>query len=359
MKKVVLIGTQGIPARYGGFETLVENLVNKKCSHEIEYTVFCSSIDISTRERVCNGATLKYIPVKANGIWSTLYDTISLLKVIRGYDIIVVLGVSGGMFFPIFKLLCRKKLIVNIDGLEWKRDKWKGFAKFFLRLCEEFALRFSDVVIADNQGIVDYIRKRYKKKTVLIAYGSDHVKRELPEPEHQAILNHFGVLEKDYCISICRIEPENNCEMILNVFARTNKSLIFIGNWNRGEYGRNLREKYTKYANIKLVNAIYELDILYVLRSHCKAYVHGHSAGGTNPSLVEAMFCKCNVLAFDVVYNRETTNNKAYYFKDGIDLEQFLSDEKNIKNNASVMYELAMERYTWTKIAKEYEMLYC
>lgn len=358
MKKIALIGTQGIPARYGGFETLAENLVGETQSERIEYTVFCSSVDLTTRDDMYNGARLKYIPLKANGISSILYDIISLLKALRGYDAIVVLGVSGGLFFPVFKLLSRTKLIVNIDGLEWKRNKWKGFAKSFLRVCEEFALRFSDAVIADNQGIVDYIRKRYKKKTVLIAYGSDHVKRELPEHEQQEILNRYHVQSQNYYISICRIEPENNCELILDVFARTKKPIVFIGNWDNSEYGINLKNKFSTSTNIKLVDAIYDLEVLYALRSHSKAYIHGHSAGGTNPSLVEAMFCKCNVMAFNVVYNRESTAYKATYFKDGIDLALMTSGENSVASNASVMYELAMERYTWAKIAKEYESLY-
>lgn len=358
MKKIALIGTQGIPARYGGFETLVENLVSKKQSEELQYTVFCSSVDLNTHGDHCNGARLKYIPLKANGISSTFYDILSMIKAINGYDAIVVLGVSGGIFFPVFKLLCRKKLIVNIDGLEWKRNKWKGVAKFFLRVCEEFALRFSDVVIADNQGIVNYIRKRYKKKTVLIAYGSDHVKRELSEQEQQGILNRYEVKSQSYYISICRIEPENNCELILDVFTRTGKPLIFIGNWDNSEYGRNLKGKYSMWQNIRLLNAIYDLEILYTLRSHSKGYIHGHSAGGTNPSLVEAMFCKCNVVAFNVVYNRETTANEATYFTDGIDLALITSRENDVASNSQAMYELAMEQYTWKIIAQKYELLY-
>lgn len=358
MKKIAIIGTQGVPAHYGGFETLAENLVRENHSPEIQYTVFCSSKGIKTKEKYFKGARLEYIPIKANGVWSILYDTVSLLKATRGYDVIVVLGVSGGVFFPFFKLLCNKKLIVNIDGLEWKRDKWKGFAKFFLRVSEEFALRFSDVVIADNQGIVDYIQNRYKKKTVLIAYGSDHVKRSLTEQEQQDILDRYRVTPQEYHISICRIEPENNCEMILKVFARTHKTLIFIGNWENSDYGKNLKQQYKDSPNIRIVDAIYDLDILYVLRSYSKAYIHGHSAGGTNPSLVEAMFCKCNILAFDVIYNRESTNNQAYYFRDSVDLVLFTSGEESVESNASKMFELAMERYTWAKITKQYVALY-
>lgn len=356
--KVAIIGTQGVPARYGGFETLVENIIGDNCSPNIQYTIYCSSKDLSTRLSNYKGAHLKYTPLKANGIQSIPYDILSLIKTMWKYDVVVALGVSGGIFFPIYRLFCHKKLIVNVDGLEWKRNKWGKLTKLFLRLSEEMALRFSDIAIADNQGIVNYIQKRYKKDSVLIAYGSDHVKREISESGHNEILKSFNLESKEYFISVCRIEPENNCELILNVFAHTGKRLIFVGNWERNDYGHTLKETYSQYENISIVNSIYDLNTLYVLRHNCKTYIHGHSAGGTNPSLVEAMFCKCNILAFDVIYNRETTENKAHYFRDEIDLALLTSGDKVTMNNADLMYEIAERRYTWAIIAKQYEKLY-
>lgn len=205
---------------------------------------------------------------------------------------------------------------------------------------------------------MNYIAKYYNQNSVLIAYGSDHVKRILSEDRQMQILKQYGVVKKDYSVSICRIEPENNCEMILEAFAHTGNKLLYVGNWERCEFGKLLKKKYSKYDNISIVDAIYDLDVLYGLRNNCKFYIHGHSAGGTNPSLVEAMFCKCNILAYDVVYNRETTGNKAHYFSDAIDLALSLSGKEELSDNSSDMYELAMKRYTWRKIAQQYESLY-
>jgi len=356
--KVAILGTQGVPARYGGFETLVENIIGNNASPDVEYTVFCSCKDLKTDYKVYKGAQLRYIPFNANGKQSVLYDILSLMKSMWGYDVILVLGVSGGIFFPVFRLFCRKKLIINVDGLEWKRPKWGRFARLFLRLSEELALRFSDIVVADNQGIVDYISKRYKKDSLLIAYGSDHVKREMPEDRHQEILEAFHLEQKTYFLSICRIEPENNCELILDVFAHTGKRLVFIGNWERCEFGHALKEEYSRYKNISIIDSIYDLDVLFVLRQNCKTYIHGHSAGGTNPSLIEAMFCECTILAYDVIYNRETTENKAHYFRDGIDLALLTSGDGEVADNAKKMYEIAERRYTWATIARQYEMFY-
>ncbi len=145
--------------------------------------------------------------------------------------------------------------------------------------------------------------------------------------------------------------------MILQSFAINNTPLIFVGNWNKSEYGIQLKKYYSQFANIQILDAIYDLDILYVLRSNSKYYLHGHSAGGTNPSLVEAMFCGCDIIAYDVVYNRETTENKALFFKNGEELVDLTTQEAEI-DNSQAMQEIAAKRYMWATIAKQYEALY-
>ena len=357
MKKVAIIGTVGVPANYGGFETLVENIIGDNASPDIEYTVFCSSKDCSIRPVTYKGAKLKYIGLHANGLQSIFYDGIPLAKVIRGYDVVVVLGVSGGIFFPLFRLFNRRKFIVNIDGLEWKRNKWGKLAKFILHTSEKLAVRFADVIIADNQGIVDHVTSSYNKDSVLIAYGSDHVARNVTDELTRSTLDRYGLLAGEYAITVCRIEPENNCDKILKAFADSGLPLIFIGNWNKSEYGRNLKEAYSSVSNIKIVDAVYDLDVLHILRTNSKYYIHGHSAGGTNPSLVEAMYCKCNIMAYDVVYNRATTEDKASYFKDTEELTAILKDGTTESNSAN-MFEIANRRYTWKVIASQYEALY-
>lgn len=355
MKKVAIIGSVGVPANYGGFETLVENIIGRRSSHELKYTVFCSTKNYYYKIRKYKGASLKYIKLSANGAMSVLYDGFSLFRCLSGYDAVVALGVSGGLFFPLFKLFSGTKLIVNIDGLEWKRGKWKGFAKWYLRFSEELAIRFSDVVIADNQAIVDYVNERYKKQNVLITYGGDHVIRKVSEEETESILNGFGVKDMDYAVAVCRIEPENNCDMILRAFSQMDKNLVMVGNWSRSNFGKTLKDQYRKVENIKLIDATYDLDQLYVLRANAKYYVHGHSAGGTNPSLIEAMFCGCNILAYDVEYNRLSTDNKASYFTNESQICSLL--EAGV-DNAEQMTELAEKRYCWEQIAEQYEQLY-
>lgn len=354
-KKVAIIGTVGVPASYGGFETLVENIIGNNASEDVEYLVYCSGKSYQERLVSYKGAKLNYINLKANGFQSTPYDIISMIKTTNKYDVALVLGVSGCIFLPIFRLWFKKKLIVNIDGLEHRRGKWGKFAKWFLLKSEAMAVKYADVIIADNMGIQDYVTETYHKDSVMIAYGGDHVEREVSGEKQQEILRKYGVKSNDYAISVCRIEPENNCHVILEAFSKTNKNLIYIGNWERSEYGRELKEKYSKCSNINVHSPEYDLDTLYVLRSNAKEYIHGHSAGGTNPSLVEAMFFGKPILAFDVVYNRATTCEKAYYFRNTKELVSLLSHDDL---DGTAMHEIAQEQYTWKKIASQYEALY-
>lgn len=355
MKKIAIIGTQGVPAKYGGFESLVENIIGENCSKGVEYTVFCSSKDMPERLQEYKGCRLKYVGLSANGVQSVAYDVVSMCRALRGYDVMLVLGVSGCLFLPIVKLLSKVKVVVNIDGLEHRRGKWGRVAKWFLRLSEKVAVKWADVVVTDNKAIQDYVAETYGKQSKMIAYGGDHVIRNVDVCRESEILREYDVLEKEYAVSICRIEPENNCHITLEAFERCGKRLLFVGNWNRNDYGRELKRKYANCKNIEMIDSLYDLDVLYVLRKNAWWYVHGHSAGGTNPSLVEAMFFGRPIVAYDVVYNRETTGEKALYFKTADDICELLSYEDL---NCEVLRLLAEERYRWQKIAREYEAVY-
>lgn len=358
MKKVAIVGTQGVPAQYGGFETLTEHLIGKHHSEDIQYTVFCSAKSYPQKLTSYKGAILKYIPLDANGLQSIFYDVVSLLKVIRGYDVILVLGVSGCMFLPIFRLFCRKKLVINIDGLEHKREKWGKSAKWFLRKSEAMAVRFADIIITDNKGIYDYVKDTYQKESTLIAYGGDHALRDIEEKKEEEILKKYGLQKNKYALSICRIEPENNCHLVIGAYLNSSEKLVFVGNWNRNEYGQKLKESCNQSQNIQTVSGVYDLDELYVLRKNCRLYIHGHSAGGTNPSLVEAMFFGRPIIAFDVIYNRESTDNKAIYFKDIDSLKKHLSSDTDIESVGLQMFDVADKRYRWSSIIEQYENCY-
>ena len=357
--KVSIIGTVGLPANYGGFESLVEQLVRHNEKNDLNYTVYCSAKSYDEKIHEYHGARLKYVGLNANGVQSIPYDIISLIKASKDSDVILVLGVSGCSFLPIFRLFSRKRLIINIDGLEHQRDKWNKWARKFLKYSEAQAVKYADVIITDNKGITDYVTREYNKPSELIAYGGDHVIREVPQNVQNEILKEYGVEKGKFSLGICRIEPENNVHTILEAYSdMPTKKLIFIGNWQKNGYGMDLLEKYKDSPNISLKTAEYNLDKLFALRNNCELYLHGHSAGGTNPSLVEAMFFAKPIIAFDCVYNRESTENKASYFKNVDSLKDILTSAINLRDNAQAMLEIANRRYKWETIAKQYEALY-
>ena len=355
MINVAIVGIHGVPANYGGFESLVENLIGDNCPSDIHYTVFCSSVDMKGTPKKYKGADLRYVNIHANGIYSIPYDIVSMCKSLSGFDVILVLGVSGCMFMPILRRMTKAKIIVNIDGLEHRRDKWGEAARWVLRKSEAKAVKYADIIVADNKGIQDYVSETYGKPSVLIAYGGDHVKRNVSKSLVNDVMSKFKLHPGQYAITVCRVEPENNSHIILKAFSQASRELVFVGNWHHSDYSRQLKAKYSVYPNLHLLDAIYDLDILYALRSNAGIYIHGHSAGGTNPSLVEAMHFGMPIITCDVVYNRETTEGKAYYFKN-VDQLVKLIDRQDLEGES--MIEIAQRRYTWKHISEQYCKLY-
>lgn len=357
MKKVAIIGTVGIPARYGGFETLAHHLT-KHLKDEFEFTVYCSKKAYQKEERVSEmqGAKLVYLPLNANGAQSVIYDIVSMIHALFYADTLVVLGVSGGLFLPIVKWFTTKKIIVNIDGLEWRRNKWNGLAKWFLKLSESVAVKYAHAQITDNQAIKNYTYTEYGSVSELIEYGGDHAVRTAPKAIYLA---KYDFMHAPYAFKVARIEPENNVHVILNAFTKVTQILVVVGNWNNSEYGKNLKEFYSVFGNLHLLDPIYDQEELDAIRQGCQVYVHGHSAGGTNPSLVEAMHLELPILAFDVSYNRATTENQAFYFTDETDLAQQVLKLTNtpLQANAKRMVAIAKRRYTWSVIADKYKKL--
>jgi glycosyltransferase involved in cell wall biosynthesis len=355
--RVAIIGTTGLPARYGGFETLAHHMVDQ-LKDNFQFTVYCSDKYFARRgkrKNYYNGARLKYLPFNANGYQSIIYDIFSMFHAIRHSDVLVVLGVSGAILFPLLRLISSKPIIVNIDGQEWRRPKWNRFVSAFLKFSEACAVKFAHEVIGDNEKIVDYVKKEYgRKNTQLIEYGADHT--------HQVSIDDrarlaYNFLNKPYAFSVCRIEPENNIHIILDAFAETpSETIVFVGLWNHSHYGIDLKEYYSRFENIHLLDPIYEQEKLDVLRSNAALYIHGHSAGGTNPSLVEAMYLSLPVFAFDVDFNRVTTENAAHYFVSTDELVAMLkgidSDER--QETGRRLSAIAHRRYIWKNIAGAY-----
>jgi len=361
MKKIALIGTAGIPARYGGFETLANQLVNE-LNEQVKFKVYCSSevYDKYDRYDTFLNTELVYLPLSANGWQSIPYDIISILDAIRSCDVLLILGVPGAIILPFIKMFSKKKIIVHLDGLEWKRDKWNKAAKMYLKFAEQLAVKYSDAVIADNEGLNAYVQSTYKKESTTIAYGADHTFKEVVDDTF--FYTKFPFLENQkFAFSVCRIEPENNIHVILEAYEKlTFDTLVIVGNWEHSAYGKTLFKKYESFKNVHLINPIYKNKLLDKFKEKASVYLHGHSAGGTNPSLVEAMYAQLPIFAYDCNFNRFTTKDKAYYFSTSEDIQkQILSLEaSDLESNANSMYTIAQNNYIWNKISDKYLKLF-
>ncbi|MBB1194030.1 glycosyl transferase [Flavobacterium sp. SOK18b] len=357
-KKIAIIGTVGLPAKYGGFETLADHLVTH-LFEKYDFTVYCSKNKYTKEERIqtYKGAALKYIPLDANGVQSIPYDTLSILHALLKNDVLLVLGVAGAWILPFVRLFTNKKIIISIDGIEWKRDKWSLFAKLYLWWAEKLAVKYSHIDISDNESIQDYTALRYETLSRVIEYGADHTLKVKPE---EVDFIKYPFLKQKYAVKVCRIEPENNVHLVLDAFVKTSRMpLVLVGNWNNSEYGKQLKEKYAKSNNIFLFDPIYNQREIDLIRGNAAMYIHGHSAGGTNPSLVEAMYLGLPVITFNVSYNNTTTENKAIYFSTSDELLELLNtvSATTLENLRKEMKSIAMRRYTWSTISRQYELL--
>lgn len=352
--KVCIIGIVGLPAEYGGFETLVDNLVDQTenaFGEKISYTVFCSSKNNTQKIITYKGAKLIYIPLHANGIQSIAYDVASMfIALFKGERNFLILGVSGCIFLPVWRLLFPSiRIITNIDGIEWRREKWGKVARLFLKLSEHTAVKYSNRIIADNLAITEYVFHEYGINSSTIAYGGDHVLQNI---DYSTLDN-----TETFALAICRIEPENNIELILHAYSESEKVIKFIGNWDASSFGKNLKQKYSKFKNLDICDPIYDLEKLFIIRKNASVYIHGHSAGGTNPSLVEAMHFKNPIFAYDCLFNRYTLENNGEYFSCIADLKELIENpNKLLKNNHT--YDVVAEKYTWKIIRADYNKLF-
>lgn len=356
-KRVAVIGIVGVPAKYGGFETFADYL-SQLISDRFDVTIYCSAKSYDDQKKMYHKAKLKYLPLKATGAQSIPYDILSVLASWRNSDVLLVLGASGAIILPFVRAFTNKKIIFNMAGLEWKRSKWNVFVSWYIKFSEKIAVKYAHITVVDNRGLQEYITTEYGVKSNVIAYGGDQVSRLEMSKE---LLEKFPFLSHPYYCAVARIQSDNNIDMILEAFAKMpEKSLVYVGNWDFSDYGRVLKERYAGFENIHLLDPIYDLRILDQIRTNCVAYIHGHSAGGTNPSLVEAMHLQLPIFAFDVNFNRYTTLEEAFYFADSEELASKVkeADEEMRKESATKMKEIAEQIYTWQHIVKEYEKLF-
>ena len=347
--RIAFIGSAGIPNRYGGFESFLEHCGPAVARIAGTVYVTCDAKlygDDLTPD--FKGVTRIFLRTPANGAASVLHDLLAFFSIYRRSTHIVVLGVSGGPWFPLFRLMCwlgGKRLGVNIDGVEWRRPKFSRTKQSLLRLFDVLAQRFSNVVIYDNAGLASYVLPSARNQAAQIGYSGDHVLR-LPDVAP----------EPGTALTVCRIEPENNLDLLIEGALRSSLRLYtIVGNWDNSAYGQALRARYRDEPRLKLLDPIYDARRLAELREGCAMYLHGHSVGGTNPSLVEMLYYDCAVLCFDVDYNRSTADAGALYFVDAPALGRLIDDVVQGRVASDLFARLASRtRYTSDAIAQAY-----
>lgn len=317
-RAVGFIGTAGIPNRYGGFESFLENCAQQFPKNGIRTIVTCYSALYSDRSRHFGLVERRFIPVSANGLFSVAHDLLAFLVVFPNVKNIVMLGTSGALWLPIlrpFSDLFGKRIAVNVDGIEWRRGKYGFGSRLLLRCLDYLAQRFAHCVIIDNAGLESFVFDFAREKTRLISYSGDHVRRRVKRAG-----------ASPYALTIARIEPENNIELLIEGFlASSGSSYAIIGNWNSSEYSSALRAKYCSIERLSLIDPVYDPELIAEWRENCAVYIHGHSVGGSNPSLIEMLFYDRAILAFDCIFNRETAKLRAHYFQDSGQLTALLN----------------------------------
>lgn len=379
-KNVFIIGSNGIPAKYGGFETFVENLTKNKIKQSIKYHVACISSN-DNKEYEYNGARCFNVKVPNIGAAKAeYYDLVALertIKYIKKHKIqnatIYILGTGVGLFIGIYKLRFHKlgaKVYVNPDGCEWKRDKWNLMLKKFFKVCEKQMAKHADLLICDSINIEKYMKEEYKKykpNTTFIAYGSELVQTNTVNKLVNWCIEK-NIKRNSYYLIVGRFVPENNYETMIREFikSKVNKDLVIITNVEENKFYNELKEKtnFDKDKRIKFVGTVYDQELLTLIRKNAYAYIHGHEVGGTNPSLLEALATTDINLLLDVSFNKEVAKDGAIYWnKNESSLCKILEKTEKIKNEERKKYsELAKRRiseeYSWNGIANKYEDIF-
>jgi glycosyltransferase involved in cell wall biosynthesis len=357
MLKIHVVGIVGLPPMYGGFETLVNYLtLNNKGS--IHFTVYCQKNTSENKLLSFNNADLVYLPLKANGFQSIIYDSMALMRSWFTADVILILGTPGSIVLPVLRVFRNTKTIINFGGLEWKRSKWNIIVRMYLRLTEYLAIKFATIVIADNQFFCDHIIKSYNRKPILIEYGGDHV-NTTPQANDSASTK-YPFINDNYDVSVSRAQHDNNLHIVLDAYKQSNRKIVLISNFNSSNYGKEIKKNYSNKDNIILLDAIYDQSELDIIRSRASLYIHSHLFCGTAPSLVEAMSFGSPILCFDNETNRYTTENNCQYFNDVESLIRILDniDENYLNTNSKKMLEIAQSRYKWDRVSKMYYELF-
>lgn len=356
--RIAIIGTRGIPNHYGGFEQFAEYLSLGLVNKEHQVWVYNSHLH-PYQESNWNGVNIihcKDMEDKLGTAGQFIYDFNCILDARkRSFDVILQLGYTSSSVWG--WMLPKKPIIItNMDGMEWKRSKFSKKTQYFLKYAEKWAINTSNHLVADSVGIQQYLMNTQNVKSTYIPYGAI----TFNSPNKDALAT-YNLKEHQYSMLIARMEPENNIEIILDGYVKSNLNTPFlVVGKTENKFGKYLEEKYKSIKNIQFLGGIFDIEVLNNLRLYSGLYFHGHSVGGTNPSLLEAMSSKALIAAHGNIFNKSILGDDALYFENDDDVSKILTDDiagyraDYIQNNIQKIETL----YTWDKIIDDYEKLF-
>lgn len=364
--KIAFVSTRGIPNNYGGFEQFAEYISVGMAQRGHEVVVYSPKFH-PYQESTYKGVRIKHIyspeTWMGSSVGSFFYDFASLRDALKKEDFDIIYEAGYTSIIPAyiwFNVKKRKRPIftTNMDGLENKRSKFSPMVRRFLDWEEKMAVKYSHYLIADNMGIHDYYKEKYGKESKFLAYGAD-----IHDDFKAEYLEEFGLKLEEYYILIARLEPENNIVMAIEGYLHSKENgrrpLIVVGKTNT-PHGKELVEKYGNERNVEFVGGIYDFKKLDSVRHFSKAYFHGHSVGGTNPSLLEAMAAGCFIFAHDNIFNRAVLKENAFYYPSADKVTEYLNRIDTIAEGSKIQYtarniEVIRNEYSWESLIDKHE----
>lgn len=379
MKNIFIIGSRGYHYNYGGWETFVSNLVDNYNDKDTKFYISMYTNDKSLKEyKVNDNIIVSPIYVKNSTSGKMFFYSIKAfkyyLKYIKNNNInnanMLILGLKLFYYLKLYKRKLKKlniKTIINPDGMEWMRNKWSYPVKKFFLISERLMLNNCDLIICDGLGIKKYVDNKYPKLkniTKYIAYGYNNI--DLSKTNEEKILNKYHLKKNNYLLMVGRCVPENNYKLVINDFMKSNvnKNLIIITNLSNSKYYQKLVKETdcSKDKRIIFIDGIYNEIELSCIRKNAYLYIHGHSVGGTNPSLIEALSLTDLNILYDVCFNHDIGLNTCLYFKEQGSLTILLNDQKLLEESKKKLAKKAHERvrnnFTWNIIVDKYKSIF-
>ena len=356
--KISIIGSRGYPYVYSGYETLVKAIAERMTARGVEVTVYCHSHLFVNKPKQINGIRLVYIPtLQSKTLSQPIHSFMAFWHVVFSKaDAVLVLNVSNGPFGLITKLF-GKPTMMNVDGLEWLRPKWKGFGATYFKWAAKMAVKFNDLLVTDATSMQTIYEEQFGAKSVVIAYGADS-----SQGANENLLASWNLTNRDYYLIVGRMIPDNNADKLIEGFIASNstKKLVIVGDV---PYKDEYASKIWAMSDPRLVFTGYvrSSETLASLYKYCYAYLHGHEFGGTNPTLLKAMANGCAIAALDTVFSREVLQNEAfgyYFLKNSESVKNWIAwAEQNapaIEQRRTIIHQGVTEKYTWETVTDLY-----